>query len=150
MTQSRKAEARARETAEQKLLRLTQIEIPLWAQGFAIAGIDEVRSRTAGRPGGHGLRVDSAAIRLVLGVDDSKKLVRKEARDAVSAAIGGGRSRRNLLSLPADDRRNGHSERHAARDGNVCRRFSRDFSGGRSETNCICRAKHDRSFMATH
>ena len=33
---------RVREKPEEKLIRLTQIEIPLWAQGFSIAGIDEV------------------------------------------------------------------------------------------------------------
>ena len=33
---------RAREKPEEKLLRLTQIERPLWEQGLLIAGIDEV------------------------------------------------------------------------------------------------------------
>ena len=39
-----------RESAEAKLLRLTQIEEELWAQGQRVAGIDEVgRGRWRGR-----------------------------------------------------------------------------------------------------
>ncbi len=39
-----------RESAEAKLLRLTQIEETLWAQGLRVAGIDEVgRGRWPGR-----------------------------------------------------------------------------------------------------
>ena len=41
---------RVRETAEQKLLRLTQIETGLWNEGLRVAGIDEVgRGPLAGR-----------------------------------------------------------------------------------------------------
>lgn len=67
---------RVRETPEEKLLRLTQIERALWAEGRAIAGIDEVGRGPLAGP------VVTACVsipesRLVLGVDDSKKLSEK-------------------------------------------------------------------------
>lgn len=66
-----------RETPEQKLLRLTEIERPLWAMGERVAGIDEV-----GRGPLAGPVVTACVIvpqeRLVLGVDDSKKLSEKK------------------------------------------------------------------------
>ena len=71
MTQKRK-----RETPEEKLARLTQIESELWAQGASIAGIDEVGRGPLAGP------VVTACVsipkdRLVPGVDDSKKLSEK-------------------------------------------------------------------------
>ena len=67
---------RKRETPEEKLARLTQIEEELWAQGASIAGIDEVGRGPLAGP------VVTACVsiprdRLVLGVDDSKKLSEK-------------------------------------------------------------------------
>ena len=67
---------RAREKPEEKLLRLTQIESPLWEQGLLIAGIDEVGRGPLAGP------VVTACVsipqsRLVPGVDDSKKLTEK-------------------------------------------------------------------------
>ncbi len=61
----------------EKPKRLTQIEIPLWAQGFSIAGIDEVGCGPLAGP------VVTACVsiprdRLVLGVDDSKKVSEKK------------------------------------------------------------------------
>lgn len=72
------AEAKhVRETAEQKLLRLTQIETGLWNEGLCVAGIDEVGRGPLAGP------VVTACVsiprdRLVLGVDDSKKLSEKK------------------------------------------------------------------------
>ncbi|MBR0368884.1 MAG: ribonuclease HII [Clostridia bacterium] len=65
-----------RETAEQKLLRLTQIERGLWDAGHVVAGIDEVGRGPLAGP------VVTACVciapdRLVPGVDDSKKLSEK-------------------------------------------------------------------------
>lgn len=66
-----------RETPQEKLLRLTQIENELWAQGMRVAGIDEVGRGPLAGP------VVTACVsipkdRLVLGVDDSKKLSEKK------------------------------------------------------------------------
>jgi len=68
---------RVRETPQQKLIRLTQIEEELWAQGKIIAGIDEVGRGPLAGP------VVTACVsipkdRLVLGVDDSKKISEKK------------------------------------------------------------------------
>ena len=65
-----------RESAEAKLLRLTQMEETLWAQGLRVAGIDEVGRGPLAGP------VVTACVcipkdRLVPGVDDSKKLSEK-------------------------------------------------------------------------
>ena len=65
-----------RESAEAKLLRLTQIEETLWAQGLRVAGIDEVGRGPLAGP------VVTACVcipkeKLVPGVDDSKKLSEK-------------------------------------------------------------------------
>lgn len=68
---------RVRETVEQKLLRLTQIETGLWNEGLRVAGIDEVGRGPLAGP------VVTACVsiprdRLVPGVDDSKKLSEKK------------------------------------------------------------------------
>jgi ribonuclease HII len=65
-----------RETAEQKLERLTQIERSLWAQGRAVAGMDEVGRGPLAGP------VVTACVsipmeKIIPGVDDSKKLSEK-------------------------------------------------------------------------
>jgi len=65
-----------RETAEQKLERLTRIERALWAQNYEIAGMDEVGRGPLAGP------MTTACVsipmeRLVPGVDDSKKLSEK-------------------------------------------------------------------------
>ena len=65
-----------RETPEEKLLRLTQIERELWDRDIAVAGIDEVGRGPLAGP------VVTACVsiprdRLVPGVDDSKKLSEK-------------------------------------------------------------------------
>ncbi len=75
----------ARETLQEKLARLTQIERQLWSQGQAVAGIDEVGRGPLAGP------VVAACIivpedKLVLGVDDSKKLSEKR-REAVYAEL---------------------------------------------------------------
>ena len=67
---------RRRETPQEKLLRLTRIETELWDAGKRIAGIDEVGRGPLAGP------VVTACVsipreRLVLGVDDSKKLSEK-------------------------------------------------------------------------
>jgi len=67
---------RRRETPEEKLLRLTQIERGLWADGLSVAGIDEVgRGPLAGPVVTACVCIPEA--RLVMGVDDSKKLSEK-------------------------------------------------------------------------
>ena len=70
------APRKKRETAEEKLLRLTEIERGLWDEGLSIAGIDEVGRGPLAGP------VVTACVsiprdRLVPGVDDSKKLSEK-------------------------------------------------------------------------
>lgn len=65
-----------RETPDEKLARLTQIERGLWAEGRVVAGIDEVGRGPLAGP------VVTACVsipegRLVPGVDDSKKLSEK-------------------------------------------------------------------------
>ena len=67
---------RKRETPQEKLERLTQIERELWADGLAVAGIDEVGRGPLAGP------VVTACVsiprdRLIPGVDDSKKLSEK-------------------------------------------------------------------------
>ena len=72
------ATRKKRETPEEKLFRLTEIERGLWAEGWrAIAGIDEVGRGPLAGP------VVTACVsipkdRLVPGVDDSKKLSEKK------------------------------------------------------------------------
>ena len=66
-----------RETKEQKLERLTQLEMALWANGRVVAGVD------AGGRGPLAGPVVTACVsvpndRLVYGVDDSKKLSEKK------------------------------------------------------------------------
>lgn len=68
---------RRRETPEEKLHRLTEIERGLWADGHVIAGIDEVGRGPLAGP------VVTACValplsKLVEGVDDSKKLSEKK------------------------------------------------------------------------
>ena len=68
---------RVREKPEEKLVRLTEIERGLWAKGLCIAGIDEVgRGPLAGPVVTACVSIPQA--RLVLGVDDSKKLSEKK------------------------------------------------------------------------
>ena len=67
---------RRRETPAEKLHQLTEIERGLWADGHVIAGIDEVGRGPLAGP------VVTACVsippdRLVMGVDDSKKLSEK-------------------------------------------------------------------------
>ena len=67
---------RKRETPQEKLERLTQIERGLWAEGRVVAGIDEVGRGPLAGP------VVTACVcipqdKLVPGVDDSKKLSEK-------------------------------------------------------------------------
>jgi ribonuclease HII len=66
-----------REKPEEKLHRLTRIEEELWARGICVAGMDEVGRGPLAGP------VVTACVsipreRLVLGVDDSKKLSEKK------------------------------------------------------------------------
>jgi len=73
--QEKPARAR-RETPEEKLARLTQLENELWSQNFVVGGIDEVGRGPLAGP------VVTACVsiprdKLVMGVDDSKKLSEK-------------------------------------------------------------------------
>ena len=66
-----------RETKEEKLIRLTQIENELWSENKIVAGIDEVGRGPLAGP------VVTACVaiskdKLVYGVDDSKKLSEKK------------------------------------------------------------------------
>lgn len=66
-----------RETPAEKLARLTVIERELWAEGHVIAGIDEVgRGPLAGPVVTACVSIPQA--KLILGVDDSKKLSEKK------------------------------------------------------------------------
>ncbi len=67
---------RRRETPEEKLHRLTEIERGLWAEGHVVAGIDEVGRGPLAGPVVTAC-VSIPADRLVPGVDDSKKLSEK-------------------------------------------------------------------------
>lgn len=76
-----------RESAEEKLKRLTRIERALWAEGTAVAGIDEV-----GRGPLAGPVVTACVVippdKLVPGVDDSKKLSEKRREALYDLLIG--------------------------------------------------------------
>ena len=67
---------RRRETPAEKLERLTRLERELWAEGRAVAGIDEVGRGPLAGPVVTAC-VSIPADRLVIGVDDSKKLSEK-------------------------------------------------------------------------
>jgi len=74
-----------REKTEEKLIRMTQIENALWAENRVIAGIDEVGRGPLAGP------VVTACVsipreKLILGVDDSKKLSEKK-RDMLFDAL---------------------------------------------------------------
>jgi len=69
-----------RETAQEKLLRMTQIEREIWAEGFLAAGIDEAGRGPLAGP------VSAACVALeeekcIPGVDDSKKLSEKKREE---------------------------------------------------------------------
>ncbi len=75
-----------RETPEQKCARLTKIECDLWAKGYIIAGMDEVGRGPLAGP------VTTACVsiprdKLVLGVDDSKKLSEKKRESLYDALV---------------------------------------------------------------
>ena len=75
----------ARETDAQKLIRMTEIECALWAQGHVIAGMDEVgRGPLAGPVVTACVCMD--ADHLIPGVNDSKKVAEKK-RDALYERI---------------------------------------------------------------
>lgn len=65
-----------RETPEAKLLRLTEIERPLWVRGERVAGIDEVGRGPLAGPVVTACVIVPESL-LVPGVDDSKKLSEK-------------------------------------------------------------------------
>lgn len=76
-----------RETKEEKLLRLTEIERSLWDEGRVLAGIDEVGRGPLAGP------VVTACVsiprnRLVVGVDDSKKLSEKKREQLYPQLLG--------------------------------------------------------------
>lgn len=69
-----------RETAQEKLVRMTQIEEEIWAEGLLAAGIDEAGRGPLAGP------VSAACVVLekeqcILGVDDSKKLSEKKREE---------------------------------------------------------------------
>ena len=71
-----------RETKEEKLERLTQLESALWANGRAVAGMDEVGRGPLAGP------VVTACVaipreKLVYGVDDSKKLTESAGKRCI-------------------------------------------------------------------
>ena len=75
-----------RESPQEKLLRLTRIEEELWEQGLRVAGIDEVGRGPLAGP------VVTACVsipksKLVLGVDDSKKLSEKKRETIFDALV---------------------------------------------------------------
>ena len=75
----------ARETDAQKLIRMTEIERALWAQGHVIAGMDEVgRGPLAGPVVTACVCMD--AEHLIPGVNDSKKVAEKK-REALYERI---------------------------------------------------------------
>ena len=75
----------ARETDAQKLIRMTEIERALWAQGHVIAGMDEVgRGPLAGPVVTACVCMD--ADHLIPGVNDSKKVAEKK-REALYERI---------------------------------------------------------------
>ena len=75
-----------RETPQEKLIRLTRIEEELWAQGLSVAGIDEVgRGPLAGPVVTACVSIEKA--KLVLGVDDSKKLSEKKRESIFDALV---------------------------------------------------------------
>ena len=70
------ATKRARESASEKLNRMTEIERELWSEGLMVAGMDEVGRGPLAGP------VVTACVcipqdKLIFGVDDSKKLSEK-------------------------------------------------------------------------
>ncbi|OPZ68470.1 MAG: Ribonuclease HII [Firmicutes bacterium ADurb.Bin467] len=76
---------RMRETASEKLLRLTKFERALWADGRPIAGIDEVgRGPLAGPVVAACVSIPEC--KLIPGVDDSKKLSEKQ-REALYSSL---------------------------------------------------------------
>lgn len=67
----------AREGAAEKLARMTEIERPLWAAGYVVAGMDEVGRGPLAGPVVTAC-VAIASDKLIPGVDDSKKLSEKK------------------------------------------------------------------------
>ncbi|MDL2205526.1 ribonuclease HII [Eubacteriales bacterium OttesenSCG-928-N13] len=91
----------ARETAGDKLIRMTEHERVLWAQGLSVAGIDEVGRGPLAGP------VTSACIvvpenMMPLGVDDSKKLSEKK-RELLYEQLMGAASYVRVASVPPDE-----------------------------------------------
>lgn len=90
-----------RETPEQKLDRMIEIEKEIWAEGHAVAGIDEVGRGPLAGP------VVTACIvipqnKLVLGVDDSKKLSEKR-REALYDGLVESADYVNIARMEAGD-----------------------------------------------
>ena len=138
---------RVREKPEEKLIRLTQIEIPLWAQGFSIAGIDEVGRGPLAGP------VVKACVsipqnRLVLGVDDSKKVSEKKREALYPLLLKAADYAETCFLSPQTIDEMGILNARGTRWKRVPPVFAGFFWWMRW-TSCICRAKHDRSFTAT-